>query len=41
LRVTPRLGTPDEVAEIIYVLCTETNSYVNDAEIRINGGPHV
>jgi len=36
-----RLGTPDEVAKIIYVLCTETRSYVNGAEIHINGGQHV
>src|ERR1043165_5708643 len=36
-----RLGTPDEVAKIIYVLCTETSSYVNGAEIHINGGQHV
>ncbi len=36
-----RLGTPDEVARIIYVLCTETASYVNGAEIHINGGQHV
>ena len=36
-----RLGTPDEVANIIYVLCTETSSYVNGAEIHINGGQHV
>ncbi|HXW23204.1 MAG TPA: SDR family oxidoreductase [Xanthobacteraceae bacterium] len=36
-----RLGTPDEVARIIYVLCTETSSYVNGAEIHINGGQHV
>jgi NAD(P)-dependent dehydrogenase (short-subunit alcohol dehydrogenase family) len=36
-----RLGTPDEVAKIIYVLCTETGSYVNGAEIHINGGQHV
>ena len=35
------LGTPDEVAKIIYVLCTETSSYVNGAEIHINGGQHV
>ena len=36
-----RLGTPDEVAKIIYVLCTETASYVNGAEVHINGGQHV
>src|ERR1700726_632137 len=36
-----RLGTPDEVAKIIYVLCTETASYVNGAEIHINGGQPV
>jgi NAD(P)-dependent dehydrogenase (short-subunit alcohol dehydrogenase family) len=36
-----RLGTPDEVAKIIYVLCTEASSYVNGAEIHINGGQHV
>jgi NAD(P)-dependent dehydrogenase (short-subunit alcohol dehydrogenase family) len=36
-----RLGTPDEVAKIIYVLCTETSTYVNGAEIHINGGQHV
>ncbi|MFL6795977.1 MAG: SDR family NAD(P)-dependent oxidoreductase [Xanthobacteraceae bacterium] len=35
-----RLGTPDEVAKIIYVLCTDTSSYVNGAEIHINGGQH-
>jgi len=36
-----RLGTTDEVAKIIYVLCTETSSYVNGAEIHINGGQFV
>jgi NAD(P)-dependent dehydrogenase (short-subunit alcohol dehydrogenase family) len=36
-----RLGTTDEVAKIIYVLCTETSSYVTGAEIHINGGQHV
>jgi len=36
-----RLGTTDEVAKIIYVLCTETSSYVNGAEIHINSGQHV
>jgi NAD(P)-dependent dehydrogenase (short-subunit alcohol dehydrogenase family) len=33
-----RLGTTDEVAKIIYVLCTEMSSYVNGAEVHINGG---
>ena len=36
-----RLGTPDEVAKIIYVLCTEMSSYVNGAEVHINGGQYV
>ena len=36
-----RLGTTEEVAKIIYVLCTDTSSYVNGAEIHINGGQHV
>src|SRR3982075_1039148 len=36
-----RLGPPGEGAKIIYVLCTETSSYVNGAEIHINGGQHV
>ena len=36
-----RLGTTDEVAKIIYVLCTDTGSYVHGAEIHINGGQHV
>src|SRR5213080_1826102 len=31
-----RLGTPDEVARVIYALCAETASYVNGAEIHIN-----
>jgi len=36
-----RLGRPEEVASIIYVLCTEQSSYVTGAEIHINGGQHV
>ncbi len=36
-----RLGTPEEVAKIIYVLCSDWSSYVNGAEISINGGQHV
>lgn len=36
-----RLGRPEEVAETIYFLCTEPSSYINGAEIHINGGQHV
>lgn len=36
-----RLGTPEEVAKTIYFLCTDQSSYVNGAEIHINGGQHV
>jgi NAD(P)-dependent dehydrogenase (short-subunit alcohol dehydrogenase family) len=36
-----RLGKPEEVASIIYLLCTAQASYVNGAEIHINGGQHV
>jgi len=36
-----RLGDPVEVAETIYFLCTPASSYINGAEIHINGGQHV
>ena len=36
-----RLGTPAEVAAAIYFLCSEAASYVNGAELHINGGQHV
>lgn len=36
-----RLGTTAEVAKTIYFLCTEPSSYINGAEIHINGGQHV
>jgi NAD(P)-dependent dehydrogenase (short-subunit alcohol dehydrogenase family) len=36
-----RLGEPLEVANAIYFLCTEQSSYVNGAELHINGGQHV
>ncbi|MBT05773.1 MAG: oxidoreductase [Rhodospirillaceae bacterium] len=35
-----RLGTPEEVAKTIYFLCSDQSSYVNGAEIHINGGQH-
>jgi len=36
-----RLGKPEEVAATVYFLCTAPSSYVNGAEIHINGGQHV
>lgn len=36
-----RLGAPSEVADTIFYLCSEQSSYVNGAEIHINGGQHV
>ncbi len=36
-----RLGEPQEIAKAIYFLCTEQSSYVNGAELHINGGQHV
>lgn len=36
-----RLGRPEEVAEVVTFLCDSASSYVNGAEIHINGGQHV
>ena len=36
-----RLGLPEEVADIIFYLCSKEASYVSGAEIEINGGQHV
>ena len=36
-----RIGEPEEVAEIIYFLCSEQSSYISGAEIHVNGGEHV
>lgn len=36
-----RLGTPDEVAGVVYRLCTEDFGYVTGAEIFITGGQHL
>ncbi len=35
-----RLGEPLEVAETIHFLCSDASSYINGAEIHINGGQH-
>lgn len=36
-----RLGSPAEVAEVVTFLCSDKASYVNGAEIPINGGQHL
>lgn len=36
-----RLGNPEEVAEVVSFLCSVRSSYVNGAEIPINGGQHL
>ncbi|BBF92493.1 SDR family NAD(P)-dependent oxidoreductase [Blastochloris tepida] len=36
-----RIGTPEEVAEVIYFLCSDASSYVTGTEIEINGGQHL
>ncbi|MEM8871956.1 MAG: SDR family oxidoreductase [Pseudomonadota bacterium] len=36
-----RLGTPAEVAETIYFLCSDNASYITGSEIEINGGQHI
>jgi NAD(P)-dependent dehydrogenase (short-subunit alcohol dehydrogenase family) len=36
-----RLGGTTEVADTIYYLCSPAASYVNGAEVHVNGGQHV
>ncbi|MEX0285707.1 MAG: SDR family NAD(P)-dependent oxidoreductase [Paracoccaceae bacterium] len=36
-----RLGQPQEVADVIYFLCTGGSGYVTGTEIEINGGQHI
>lgn len=35
-----RIGSPDEVASVIFFLCSKAASYVTGEEIQINGGQH-
>ena len=36
-----RFGSPDEVADTIFFLCSEQAKYLNGSEIHVNGGQHV
>ncbi|WP_407175567.1 SDR family NAD(P)-dependent oxidoreductase [Bradyrhizobium sp. STM 3562] len=36
-----RVGTPEEVAKVIFFLCSDAASYVTGSELPINGGQHL
>ncbi len=36
-----RLGSPEEVAQCVYYLCSDQSSYITGAEIPVNGGQDV
>jgi len=36
-----RLGQPNEVADVVYFLCSDQSSYVTGTEIEVNAGQHV
>ncbi|MBW6425507.1 SDR family oxidoreductase [Rhizobium sp. XQZ8] len=36
-----RMGDPAEIARVILFLCSQEASYINGAEINVNGGQHV
>jgi len=36
-----RLGTTDEVADLVWFLCSPQVRYITEAEIPIDGGHHV
>lgn len=36
-----RLGQPEEVASVIYFLCSDESSYISGAELEVNGAQHV
>ncbi len=40
-RPLERVGTPRDVANAIYVLCSENSAYVTGSELWVTGGQHL
>jgi NAD(P)-dependent dehydrogenase (short-subunit alcohol dehydrogenase family) len=36
-----RLTTPDDVADVIYLLCTDEARWINGTIVRVDGGEHI
>jgi NAD(P)-dependent dehydrogenase (short-subunit alcohol dehydrogenase family) len=36
-----RLGDPAEIARVVLFMCSGEASYINGAEVHVNGGQHV
>ncbi|OKO78751.1 oxidoreductase [Bradyrhizobium sp. NAS80.1] len=36
-----RVGTPEEVAKVLFFLCSDAASYITGSEVPINGGQHL
>jgi enoyl-[acyl-carrier protein] reductase III len=36
-----RLTTPEDVADVVYLLCTDEARWINGALIRADGGEHI